>query len=91
MNWLEPVYRRWLGQRDLLLADDRYVELRLEDAGADWPAVLPGLLARLGLPDDDQMLGFEPDLVRHRENQLSPPERMRVLDRFADIRTALNY
>jgi omega-hydroxy-beta-dihydromenaquinone-9 sulfotransferase len=91
VNWVEPVYRRWLAQRPRLLADQRYVEVRLEDAAADWPAVRPAVLARLGLPDDDHLLGFEAERVQRRASLLGRPERELVLDRLADVRAALGY
>jgi hypothetical protein len=91
INWLEPVYRRWLHQRPHLCTQAHYIEVRLEDASDGWPAMRPRLLARLGLPDDDAMLGFDLDPVRHRDNQLTPPEREEVMDRLGDVRELLGY
>jgi omega-hydroxy-beta-dihydromenaquinone-9 sulfotransferase len=91
VNWVEPVYRRLLDQRPVLAADPRYIELRLEDAAADWPAERPHLLNRLGLPDDPDMLGFDPGPVHRRADQLSADDRRRVLDRLGDVREGLGY
>lgn len=91
VNWVEPVYRRLLDQRPELAADARYVELRLEDVAADWPAQRPRLLDRLGLPDDPAMLGFDPGSVHHRADQLSAEDRRRVLERLGDVRERLGY
>jgi hypothetical protein len=91
VRWVEPVYRRWLRERAALLADPRYLEVRLEDAAADWTTVRAELLGRLGLADDPGMLGFEPARVSHRDGQLSPEQERKVLDRLGDIRAALGY
>jgi omega-hydroxy-beta-dihydromenaquinone-9 sulfotransferase len=91
MNWVEPMYRRWLRQRPGLLADERYIEVRLEEMSLDWPQLRPALMARLGLPDDEQMLGFDPLPATHRDGQLPGPELGAVLERFADIRDELGY
>jgi omega-hydroxy-beta-dihydromenaquinone-9 sulfotransferase len=91
MNWVEPMYRRWLGQRADLLADERYVEVRLEDVSQQWAQLRPGLLARLGLPDDDQMLGFDSLPATRRAGQLPAPELSAILRRFSDIRDELGY
>jgi hypothetical protein len=37
LNWLQPVYQRWLAQRTALLADRRYAEMKAEDLAAHWP------------------------------------------------------
>ncbi len=91
ISWVEPVYRRLLDQRPALAADPRYIELRLEDAAADWSAERLRLLDRLGLPDDPAMLGFDTGPVRHRDDQLSADDRRRVLDRLSDVRDELGY
>jgi omega-hydroxy-beta-dihydromenaquinone-9 sulfotransferase len=91
MNWVEPVYRRWLGQRPALLADERYVEVRLEDAGLRWPELRPALMQRLGLPDDAAMRGFDPQRAVGREIELAKPDKDKLLARFADIRGSLGY
>jgi omega-hydroxy-beta-dihydromenaquinone-9 sulfotransferase len=31
LNWLQPVYQRWLAQRTALLADRRHAEVKAED------------------------------------------------------------
>jgi len=91
LNWVEPVYRRILDQRPALLSDPRYVEVRLEDAAADWPAVRASILSRLDLDDDPAMLGFDADAVHHRRDQPSADDRGRVLDRLGDVREQLGY
>jgi omega-hydroxy-beta-dihydromenaquinone-9 sulfotransferase len=91
MNWVEPMYRRWLAQRADLLSDDRYVEVRLEDASRDWTRLRPAVMARLGLPDDEQMLGFDPLPASHRDGQFSDPDLTAALARFSDIRDELGY
>jgi hypothetical protein len=83
--------RRWLEQRPLLVAHPRYVEVRLEDAGDAWPTTRPAVLARLGLPDHDGMLGFDLESVRHRDTELTPAERDLVMARLGDIRELLGY
>lgn len=91
VSWVGSVYRRFLDQRPALVADSRYVELRQEDVAADWAAVRPRLLERLGLADDPAMLGFDQEPVRRRDDQLSAGDRRRVLDRLGDVRDALGY
>ncbi len=91
MNWVEPIYRRWLAVRPALLADERYVEVRLEDAGLRWPELRSALMDKLGLPADDQMLGFDSQRAMHRQTELTPPDKHAMLGRFADIREALGY
>jgi hypothetical protein len=68
LSWLEPVYRRWLGQRDALLEDHRYVEARLEDLADDWPSWRKSLFERMGLADHDTPTGFDPERAHSRRN-----------------------
>ncbi|HEY1488003.1 MAG TPA: sulfotransferase, partial [Micromonosporaceae bacterium] len=64
LDWLEPIYLHWLRQRPALLADHRYVELRLDDLADGWTDVRPDILRRLSLPDSDQMAGFDAEAIR---------------------------
>ena len=50
LNWLQPVYQRWLAQRTALLADRRYAEVKAEDLTAHWPDARRGLSSGSGCP-----------------------------------------
>ncbi|MGN6173744.1 MAG: sulfotransferase family protein [Streptosporangiaceae bacterium] len=71
LNWLEPVYRRWLAQRAALLDDPRYVEVKAENLAARWPASRRELFGRLGLPDADTPSTFTAGRLDHREGQFN--------------------
>ena len=58
LNWLHPVYQRWLAQRTVLLADRRYAEVKAEDLAAHWPDARRRMFERLGLPDAETSSTF---------------------------------
>jgi omega-hydroxy-beta-dihydromenaquinone-9 sulfotransferase len=89
-NWLEPVYRRWLGFKNSYPLTDRYVEVRLEDLAADWPAQRAVLFARLGLPDAETSKSISSDRVRHWRGLDAADER-RVRARLGFAIDALGY
>jgi hypothetical protein len=91
LNWLEPVYRRWLGQRPALLADPRYVEVRAEDLAAHWPGSRRDLFERLGLLDADTTSTFTASRLSHRDGQLGAAERRQVISRLRWAVDELGY
>jgi hypothetical protein len=91
LNWLEPVYRRWLAQRAALLDDPRYVEVRAEDLAAHWPGRRRQLFERLGLSDADTASTFTADRLSHREGQLSAAQRGQVVARLRWAADELGY
>jgi omega-hydroxy-beta-dihydromenaquinone-9 sulfotransferase len=91
LNWLEPVYRRWLGQRAVLLADPRYVEVKAEDLAARWPGSRRELFERLGLPDADTASAFTASRLSHRDGQLGPAQRSQVTGRLRWAADELGY
>ena len=62
-NWLEPMYRRWLGSP--AASDPRCLQLRLEDLAENWPKQRRRLFERLGLPDHETELEISPDRLAH--------------------------
>lgn len=90
-SWLEPVYQRWLAVRDRRRADPRYVEVRLEELTADWPARRAALFARLGLPDAETPSGMERGRVAHLGRRLSNGEEQRVRERLGFAIDGLGY
>lgn len=91
LGWLEPVYRRWLAQRPVLLDDARYVEVKAEDLAAGWPASRRELFGLLGLPAAGTASGFEPGQLTHRAGQLGSVQRRQVADRLDWAATQLGY
>jgi omega-hydroxy-beta-dihydromenaquinone-9 sulfotransferase len=91
LSWLEPVYRRWIGERERLLGDRRYVEVRLEDLAADWPSQRAALFRRMGLPDYETPSGFEAHRVYHRDGALTPDELAIVDQRIGWATRTLGY
>jgi len=71
LSWLEPGYRRWLGQRDTLLEDHRYVEARLEDLADDWPSRRRSLFERMSLADHDAQSWFDPQRAHPRRQRVT--------------------
>lgn len=62
-NWLEPMYRCWLGSA--AASDPRCVQLRLEDLAENWPKQRRQLFERLGLPDAETGLEVSADRLAH--------------------------
>jgi omega-hydroxy-beta-dihydromenaquinone-9 sulfotransferase len=72
--YLEPVYRRWLAFRDGHPGPglgSRYIEVRLEDLAADWPAQRAALFSRLGLADAETASTMESERTGQAGHQLS--------------------
>ena len=91
LNWLEPVYRRWLGPRPALLADPRYVEVKAEELAARWPGSRQELFGRLGLPDADTASTFTASRLSLRDGQLGAAERSQVISRLRWAADDLGY
>ena len=91
LNWLEPVYRRWLGPRPALLADPRYVEVKTEELAARWPGSRQELFGRLGLPDADTASTFTASRLSLRDGQLGAAERSQVISRLRWAAEELGY
>jgi omega-hydroxy-beta-dihydromenaquinone-9 sulfotransferase len=91
VNWLEPLYRRWLDQRPALLDHPGYVEVRAESLAARWPASRRELFERLGLPDADTPSSFVPGRLSHRDSQLSAGQLGHVIERLAWVTEQLGY
>lgn len=91
LNWLEPVYRRWLAQRPALLRDHRYVEVKAETLADGWPDSRRELFGRLGLPDADTENTFAVGRLAGRRGQLSDAENTEVLGRLGWAAAELGY
>jgi hypothetical protein len=91
LNWLQPVYQRWLAQRPALLADPRYVEVKAESLAADWPGERRRLFGRLGLPDAATQATFEASHLATRHGQLSAAEQAEVIRRLGWATEELGY
>ena len=91
LNWLQPVYQRWLAQRPALLADRRYVEVKAEDLAADWPGARRTLFARLGLPDAETASTFTTGRLASRHGQLSDAGQAEVISRLEWATRELGY
>jgi omega-hydroxy-beta-dihydromenaquinone-9 sulfotransferase len=91
VNWLEPLYQRWLGQRPALLAHPRYVEVKAETLAARWPASRRELFERLGLPDADTPSSFVPGRLSHRDGQLAAGQLGQAAERLYWVTEQLGY
>jgi omega-hydroxy-beta-dihydromenaquinone-9 sulfotransferase len=91
LNWLDPVYRRWLAQRVALLDDPRYLEVKAESLAAHWPASRRELFQRLGLPDADTPSTFTASRLDHRDGQLDAAQRRQVITRLQWAADELGY
>ena len=91
LDWLEPVYRRWLAQRPALLRDRRYVEVKAETLAASWPDSRRELFGRLGLPDADTASTFAAGRLAARRAQLSDSEHAEVASRLGWAAEELGY
>jgi hypothetical protein len=91
LNWLEPIYRRWLAQRPMLLNDARYVEVRVETLAESWETRRPQLFERLGLPDADTPSGFTSERLGRRAGRLRSADRALVANRLGWAVEALGY
>jgi len=91
LNWLEPIYRRWLAQRRELANDPRHVEVKAEELAADWQASRTTLFERLGLPDAHTPSAFAASLLDHRDGQLGPAQRAQVAARLCWAAEELGY
>ena len=91
LDWLQPVYQRWLAQRPALLNDQRYVEVKAEELAARWPGSRSRLFARLSLPDADTSHAFITSRLGSRDGQLTDPEHREVLSRLRWAAEELGY
>jgi hypothetical protein len=91
LNWLEPVYRRWLALRVALRDDPRYVEIKAESLAARWPASRRELFQRLGLPDAATSSTFTASRLSHRDGQLDHAQRRQVSTRLQWAAEELGY
>jgi hypothetical protein len=91
LSWLEPVYRRWMRERERLLTDHRYTEVRLEDLAADWPSQRATLFRRMGLADHETPSGFDRQQVHHRDGVLTRDELATIDHRIGWAVRALGY
>jgi hypothetical protein len=79
LHWLQPMYQRWLSQRDSLLDQPWYVEVKAETLAEDWPASRRELFSRLGLPDAETTSSFTADGLSDRISQLDPGTRSQLV------------
>jgi omega-hydroxy-beta-dihydromenaquinone-9 sulfotransferase len=91
LNWLEPLYRRWLAQRGALLDNPCYLEVKAESLVVDWPARRRELFERLGLPDSATPSSFTASRLSHRDEQLGPAERRQIATRLQWATEELGY
>jgi omega-hydroxy-beta-dihydromenaquinone-9 sulfotransferase len=91
LSWLEPVYRRWMSEREALLADRRYVEVRIDDLAADWPSQRAAPFGRMGLADHETRNGFDRHHVHHRDGALTLDELAVVDQRIGWAARTLGY
>jgi omega-hydroxy-beta-dihydromenaquinone-9 sulfotransferase len=91
LDWLEPIYQRWLAQRPALLADGRYVEVKAENIAEDWPGGRRRLFERLGLPEAETKATFETSPLAARNGQLSAAEQAEVASRLGWAAEELGY
>ena len=91
LNWLQPLYQRWLAQRPALLTDERYVEVKAESLAAGWPDSRRRFFARLGLPDADTASTFAAGRLGRRNGQLGDAELAEVLSRLQWAAEELGY
>jgi omega-hydroxy-beta-dihydromenaquinone-9 sulfotransferase len=91
LSWLEPVYRRWLSEREALLEDTRYLEVRIEDLASDWPTRRKQLFDRLGLADHQTTAAFKPHGVHHRDRTLNPDQVAEIDRRLSWVVEQLAY
>lgn len=92
LDWLEPIYRRWLADRALLPLDRcRLVEWKLEDLARDWDATRPRLFAQLGLPDWKTSFRLKLAVVTYRHGQMSTADQHECEERLGWAMDALGY
>ena len=82
LNWLQPVYQRWLAQRTALLADRRYAEVKAEDLAAHWPDARRRLFERLGLPDAETSSAFSASRLTSRHGEPSDAGQAEIVSRW---------
>ena len=91
LNWLEPIYRRWLAQRPTLLNDQRYVEVPIEALADSWETRRPQLFERLGLADADTPSGFTSERLGRRDGRILLADPDLVAKRLGWAVEALGY
>jgi omega-hydroxy-beta-dihydromenaquinone-9 sulfotransferase len=91
LNWLQPVYQRWLAQRTALLADRRYAEVKAEDLAAHWPDARRRLFERLGLPDAETSSTFSASRLTSRRGEPSDAGQAEIVSRLGWAAEELGY
>lgn len=91
LNWLQPVYQRWLAQRTALLADRRYAEVKAEDLAAHWPDARRRLFERLGLPDAETSSTFSASRLTSRHGEPSDAGQAEIVSRLGWAAEELGY
>lgn len=91
LNWLQPVYQRWLAQRPALLADHGYIEVKAEDLAADWPGARRRLFERLGLPDAETASTFAAGRLASRRYQPGDAGQSEIVSRLGWAAEELGY
>jgi hypothetical protein len=91
LNWLQPVYQRWLAQRTALLADRRYAEVKAEDLAAHWPDARRRLFERLGLPDAETSSAFSASRLTSRHGEPSDAGQAEIVSRLGWAAEELGY
>ena len=91
LNWLQPVYQRWLAQRTALLADRRYAEVKAEDLAAHWPDARRRLFERLGLPDAETSSAFSASRLTSRHGEPSDAGQAEIVSRLGWAAEELSY
>jgi hypothetical protein len=91
LNWLEPVYQRWLARRPALLADRRYAEVKAEDLAADWPDSRSRLFERLGLPDAETSSTFSASRLTGRRGLPGDAGQAEIVSRLGWAAEELGY
>lgn len=91
LNWLAPIYRRWLAQRPALMEDWGYVEVKAEELAAQWPVSRRELIRRLGLPGPGTSSTFSVRSLNRRDVRLDAAQRSQFAARLAWAAEQLGY
>jgi hypothetical protein len=91
LNWLDPIYRRWLAQRSALLNDPGYVEVKAERIAAEWPDSRRELFERIGLPNTETQSTFSSSRLAHHDTQLGADQWSQIFTRLRWAAEELGY
>lgn len=91
LNWLQPIYQRWLAARPALRQDQRYVEVKAEDLATGWPDSRRRLFGQLGLPDASTASTFSTGPLARRDGQLGETQHAEITARLHWAISELGY